>query len=242
MVARRERRNGAGRGGSPIRASLQARSGDAQNGGMSDAFRQGISRRRNQGKDKTMRMLSIAIPCAVLLSGYASLATQGSSEVAPSGIEPGQWELVTEMTSVEVAGAPEEILQQMRASMAEQRQTESQCITPEQARNPSANMMGSGNPAGCEFSDTIWAGGTIRLRATCRPPGSPPVQISVEGTYTARQINNRIHVAMDMPDPNGAETPMHLKLGGRMTGRRTGDCTSPQVVPGPEGNSAAPVN
>jgi hypothetical protein len=186
-----------------------------------------------------MRVLKIAIPCAVLLSGYASLATQGSSDVATPGIEPGQWEMVTEITAIEVPGAPEEILQQMQSSLAEQRHVDSQCITPEEARNPSANMMGSQNPAGCEFGDTTWSGGAIRIRATCRPSGQS-MQMAIDGTYAVRQIDSRIDVNMDIAGSSEAEAPLHVRLLGRMTGRRTGECATPD--PRANENSLPPAN
>jgi Protein of unknown function (DUF3617) len=163
-----------------------------------------------------MKRLIIIAPAIVLIA-----ACSGGADT----IQHGQWEIVTEMTSVEAPGAPPALLEQMRASMASQRQTQSQCITAEQARNPARNMTGQ-NPAGCEFSDTTWAGGNVRIRANCRPPGTPPVQLSIEGTYTAQQINNRINVSMEMPNPTGAGAPMQIRLQGRMTGRRTGDCRS----------------
>lgn len=187
-----------------------------------------------------MRILKIAIPFAILVSGYASLATQGASDAATPGIEPGQWETVTEITAIEVPGAPEEILQQMRASLGNQREVESQCITPEQARNPSANMMGSQNPAGCEFSDTTWSGGAIHIRATCRPAGSPPMQMSIDGTYAVQQYNARIELNMDMAGSPGVEAPVHIRLQGRTTGRRTGECAAPD--PRANENSLAPAN
>ena len=187
-----------------------------------------------------MRILKIAIPCAVLLSGYASLATQGSSDAATAAIEPGQWEFVTDITSVEAPGAPEDLLQQMRAEMPSQRQVESQCITPEQARNPSANIMGSPNPMGCEFSDTTWSGSNIHVRATCRPPDGGPVQISIAGTYAARQIDGRIDVTTEVPSPTGAGAPLQVRLGGTLSGRRTGECATPD--PRANENSLAPAN
>jgi Protein of unknown function (DUF3617) len=189
-----------------------------------------------------MRFLKIAIPCAVLLIGYASLATQGSGDAATPALQPGQWEMVTQMTSVEAPGAPEAILRAMRASMAEQRQVQSQCITPEQARNPARNMMVTQTPSRCEFAETVWSGGIIRLRARCRPPGSTPMHVSVDGSYAAQQIDNRIQVTTDLPNPDEAGAPIQIRLQGRMTGRRTGDCPALQPEPPSESNSAAPVN
>jgi len=163
-----------------------------------------------------MKRLILATPAIALIAACSG----GGADT----IQHGQWEMVTAMTSIEAPGMPEPMLAQMRSQLASQRQTQSQCITAEQARNPSRNMMGQQNPAGCEFSDTTWAGGNIKIRATCRPPGAPQMQVSVEGTYTAQQINNRINMTMEMPNPTGAGGPMQIRLQGTMTGRRTGDC------------------
>jgi hypothetical protein len=157
----------------------------------------------------------------------------------PVSLQPGQWEIVTEFTSVEAPGAPQEFLSEMRASIARDRQTQSQCITAEQARNPMRNMLGAQNPAGCTFSETSWSGGNVRIHANCRPPEGPPLLMVIEGSYAARQFENRVSVTMEIADPNRADAPARIRLGGRMTGRRTGDCTSARPEPRPEGNSAA---
>ena len=140
-------------------------------------------------------------------------------------IQPGQWEMVTQMTSVEAPGAPEPVVAQMRSAMANQRQTQSTCITPEQARNPSRNMVGqSNNAAGCEFSDTTFAGGNIRIRANCRPPGAGQMEMSVDGDYTATTMNGRIAVNMQAPGMAGGGGVQQIRMSGTLTGRRTGDC------------------
>ena len=144
----------------------------------------------------------------------------------PNAIQPGQWEIATEMNTVEAPGAPEEFLQAMRSSLADQRQTRSQCITPEQARDPTRNMMGNENPGRCDFSDTVWTGGDIRVRGTCRPPESAAMQVSVEGTYSAQRFDARISMNMELPGLGEAGTVQQLHLQGRFTGRRTGDCRS----------------
>ena len=163
-----------------------------------------------------MKRLVIIAP-AIAIAAACSGGGSGS-------IQPGQWELVTEMKSVEAPGAPEAVVQQMRSQLASQRQTQSQCITAEQAANPSRNMMGSQNPAGCEFSSTTWAGGNINIRANCRPPGSPsPIEMAIEGTYTAQAINSRINVNVNMQNPAGG-APMQIRMQGTLSGRRTGDC------------------
>lgn len=161
-----------------------------------------------------MRLIFLA-PSIALIA-----ACSGNS----SSIQPGQWEMVTQMTSIEAPGAPEAMVAQMRASLPQQRQTQSTCITPEQARNPSRNMVGQGNnAAGCEFADTTFAGGNIHIRANCHPPGATSMAMSVDGDYTATQMNGRISVNMTTPGMTGGGTQT-IRLSGTLTGRRTGDC------------------
>ncbi|HVQ08813.1 MAG TPA: DUF3617 domain-containing protein [Allosphingosinicella sp.] len=163
-----------------------------------------------------MKRLIILAPAIVLVTACGG----GGGD----SIRPGQWDMTMEMTSIEAPGAPDAMVQQMRSQLASQRRTQSQCVTAEEARNPSRSMTGQ-NPAGCEFSDTTWSGGNIRVRATCRPAGGPQMQMSLEGTYGAEQINSRINMNMEMPNPAGG-APMQIRVGGTMTGRRTGDCRS----------------
>jgi hypothetical protein len=48
---------------------------------------------------------------------------------------------------------------------------------------------------------------------------------------------------MEIANPTETEPPMQIRLQGSMTGRRTGECTTPRVEARPEGNStAAPVD
>jgi hypothetical protein len=152
----------------------------------------------------------------------AGLDLQASAR--PISIQPGQWEIATEMTSVEAVGVPEEVLQQMRAQLASQRQVRSQCITPEQARNPAANLMRNQNVRGCEYGETTWAGGVIRIHATCQPPGGTPARMTIEGSYAAQQFDGRIGASTTMPAPVEAGAKVRIDLRGRLTGRRTGEC------------------
>lgn len=169
-----------------------------------------------------MRLLLAAALFPVFSLRSANLPAE--QPPAPAALQPGQWEMVTETASVEAPGVPEPLLQQMRAQLAEERETRSQCLTPDQARDPARAIMGSATPPGCEFSEMSWTGGSYRISATCRPPGSPPLQLALEGTYVARQIQGRISVHMEIPDPTGSGPAVPLDIHGRMTGRRTGDC------------------
>jgi len=68
------------------------------------------------------------------------------------------------------------------------------------------------------------------------------MQLSIDGSYAAQRFDSRLGITMDMEDSVGTGTPMQLRLGGAMTGRRTGDCRRPRIEQLPDGNGAAPVN
>lgn len=184
-----------------------------------------------------MRSRLIAALFPLLALSATAPAEQASD---PLSLQPGQWEMATQMTSVEAPGAPEELLQQLRASLADQRQVQSQCITPEQARDPVRTMVGRQTPARCEFSETVWSGGIIRIRANCRPPEGSATQLFVDGTYAARRIDNRLDMTLEIPNPTGVGAALELRLQGRMTGRRTGECAAPDSRANE--NSLAPAN
>ena len=87
-------------------------------------------------------------------------------------------------------------------------------------------MMDSQNPAECAFSETLWAGGQIRLRASCRPPEGTPVQVSIDGSFAAERFDAGVAMNMELPGFVEAGPVQPVRLQGRFTGRRTGNCPS----------------
>ena len=141
-------------------------------------------------------------------------------------IQPGMWETTTRMTEVEVPGMPPAIAEQMKAQMANQAQTQSQCITPEQAANPAGNMLNQGSDAqGCNFADSTFAGGRINVRGTCPGPGGQgSATMTWEGTYTATEMTGRITANVQAPAGAAGAGPQEIRMSGTLSSRRTGDC------------------
>jgi hypothetical protein len=183
-----------------------------------------------------MRFLRTAIPCAVLLSGYASLATQGPGGKADPGLqrfEAGQWEMTMEVTSVDASGLPPEALTQLRA-MLNRPNASRACMTADQAANPLRDLragMRQGMSAmsgqlNCEFAaDDTFSGGTVRISAACRPPSGGPVlgRLLMEGGFTATTMDTRFAWTFESPSPGGPSA----RLAGTAVGRRLGACPSP---------------
>lgn len=151
----------------------------------------------------------------VLLAPLALLACSGSS----STIQPGQWEMTTRFTTVEAPGMPEAALKAMQ-SQAGQAQTQSSCITPEQAANPAGDIMKSGaGGQGCTARDSTFSGGNISVHMTCPGPGGGSMNLAWEGHYTATTMEGQFTTELQ----GGPQT---MRMVGTMTGRRTGDCTT----------------
>lgn len=165
-----------------------------------------------------MKRLIAAAPLALLF------ACSGNS----TSMQPGQWEMTTRATNVELPGVPEQLAAQMRTAIMSQPQTQSQCITPEEAANPVGRMMSpSGDSQGCTFTDQTFSGGTIRISGTCQAPGGRgSMRNTVTGTYTATTLEARMETEVTAPPGGPPGMPQTIRMRGTMTSRRTGDCTA----------------
>jgi hypothetical protein len=162
-----------------------------------------------------MKKLLALAPCTALL-----FACGGGSSVS---LQPGQWETTVQFTNVEVPGAPEAQLAAMRQAMS-RAQTQSQCITQEQAANPMGNMMGQAQQ-GCNFTRNTFSGGTIDVAGTCSPPGGAQATLTMTGSYTADTITGNINSEVRAPaSAAAAGGPQQVRMSGTFRARRTGDC------------------
>lgn len=156
-----------------------------------------------------MKRLGLAAPALALIAACSGASTS---------IQPGQWETTTRMTSIDMPGAPPAMLAQVRAQLANQAQTQSSCITPEQAANPAGSMLNTGSGASaCQFTDSTFAGGVIRVNGSCPGPAGASMRMSLVGSYTATTMEGRIS-----SDIQGG--PQSMRMSGTLTSRRTGDC------------------
>jgi hypothetical protein len=158
------------------------------------------------------KFLIAAAPLALVAA-----CSGGGGDVA---LQPGEWTMTTAMTDIEVPGMPEEMVAQMRESMGDQTNTETECISDEEAANPLQGMF-SNNEMGenCDFGESSFEGGVININATCEAPGGQPgtATMAIEGTYTATTMDAEMSV-------NVEGGPMEMRMSGTMTGERTGEC------------------
>lgn len=162
-----------------------------------------------------MKRLLLCVPALSLLAACSESTVS---------LQPGQWEMTVQFTAMDVPGAQEAQLTAARQVMA-QPNVRSACITPEQAANPASTLLSpDGESGACQFGDTTFSGGVIRVRGTCQPPDGTSAQMEMDGSYTATTIESRL--TQRLTAPPGGPGPELMTLTGTLTGRRTGDCAS----------------
>jgi hypothetical protein len=163
---------------------------------------------------------------ALILSGAALLAGCGDPEpremsveevagqLAGMRIEPGLWELTSEVVEVSAPDLPREV----RNRMVGPRSRIRHCITPEQAARPSATFLAARADGPCVYSDFTVQEGRVRGRMRC-----PDATAVMDGVYRPDRYEMRMEMAS--PVPGGAT--MNLEVVSR--GRRIGQCEEGQT-------------
>ncbi|MDQ8758062.1 DUF3617 domain-containing protein [Sphingosinicella sp. LHD-64] len=173
---------------------------------------------------------------AILLTALALLGGCGgeesrnmsASEVAGAldslPIEPGLWEIASDVTDVGAPNLPVEVQRRMIGP----RQRLRSCVTPEQAARPSAGFLAAREAGqGCSYADFAMQGGRMTGTMRCAEPDGGATVARMDGTY--RRDQYVLRMAIETPMPDGVT----MRIGTRTTGRRIGAC----VDPGQEGNS-----
>ena len=124
-------------------------------------------------------------------------------------IEPGLWELTSEVVDVTAPNLPREV----RSRMIGPRSRLRHCITPEQAAHPDANFLAGRDQHNCAYRGFTVEGGRVRGTMFC-----PDATASMNGRYAPRGYD--MSMEMQSPMPGGATMTLQL----RARGRRIGDC------------------
>jgi hypothetical protein len=103
----------------------------------------------------------------------ASASTAGLGQM----IQPGKWELVSTPTSIDMPGAPPQVLAMMKGRPLKM----SLCITPDQARlGPQALAKASRN---CRYTRFDVRGSRIDSQMVCNQPGGA-MTVTTTGKFT----------------------------------------------------------
>jgi len=162
-------------------------------------------------------------------AGGASAANQSAEEVASEmkkvTLQPGEWETTQEVVDISIEGAPEGMPQGMMEAMKGRKTTIRNCITPEQAENPSADFLTAQKDSKCTYSGFEMSGGQIKGVVSCPggEGGAGSARVVMEGSYTPASY--AMNMEMQSEGMGGTGAPgmaMHMKM--RSTGKRVGDC------------------
>lgn len=156
----------------------------------------------------------------------ASVADVQKAAAKVETITPGQWEVTTEITDVRlpgVAGTDPKIAEAMTQQMKGRSQTQTSCVTPDQARGPSSALIGGDTNGACSFETFSLLRGRLNAVMTCRKDGEPgQMVIATNGTYAGDTIElesvMRVEQTLNQPKEQA------MRLAAKVTGRRTGDC------------------
>ena len=158
-----------------------------------------------------------------------ALAAMAGCAPAPDQIQAGQWEIVTELRSVDMPGAPAEVQQQIRSQIGRPDSAPG-CLGPEQVRTflqVTRQLLTQGQAANCTFTDETYAAGSMTQHASCPgPAGQPANTISFNGHFSRTTFNGTVNV--ERPTPRGP-----VRFMATLRGRRLGDC--PATAAGPPG-------
>ena len=160
----------------------------------------------------------------VILMGLLALAACGESESGSGGnkaasasraaaIEPGQWELASEVTGFDRAdeGAPR------IDTPVGTRAVESVCVGAG-GRLPATLFAGAGYE--CDYGNYYVRNGRVNVTMNCLRDGlEGSVPMTVDGSFAARSLDYRRNLRTILV------TDGDVEIDARVTGRRTGDCT-----------------
>lgn len=143
---------------------------------------------------------------------------QVAREVAQLRFQPGAWETRTEVRSVEVPGAPADLVEGALGRTGQTQVTRS-CLSAAQAANPDAGFLAGNAQGNCRAERLNMDGGRIDGRFVCRPQGLPGTATAeIDGTYTRTAFRSDVQSRVDLtglPDVRVAVT---------VTSRRVGEC------------------
>jgi len=148
-------------------------------------------------------------------AGEDKPSAKGRAEAAAGAVklDPGEWEVTSEMTKVSGTGVPPAVL----AAMQGHKQTTRQCITPEQASHP-LDMSGDARKD-CDYSKFAMGGGRMDGTITCRSDkgDGATVSMTMNGQFSARSYQ----AAMSMTT-GSKEASMTMEM--RASAHRIGEC------------------
>ena len=170
---------------------------------------------------KTHLILSAAVlvlaACGKSGGGNESAASGGGSASASGvNLQPGEWEMKTEVVNVAAEGLPAGIAEGMKAQASSTTKT---CMTPEEAKGPKGDIF-AGKDSNCKSEGFSWSGGRIKGKTVCTGQGGAGrTEMEMDGQYSAQSIDMTMKSKTDL-----AGKAMTMEM--RVSGKRIGECSA----------------
>ena len=149
--------------------------------------------------------------------GNGSAAAGGGSSASGLSLQPGEWEMKTEVVNVAAEGLPPGMAEGMKASAATTTRT---CMTPEEAKGPKGDLFAGDKSGNCKSEGFSWSGGRIKGKTTCTGQGGAGKTVmTMDGRYSPESIDMTMKSETDL-----AGKAMTMEM--RVSGRRIGECTA----------------
>lgn len=156
----------------------------------------------------------------------ASVAEVQKAAEKVETITPGLWTVTTTISDVRlpaVGDTDPKMAGAMVRQMLGRTQTQTSCVTPEDARGPSSALIGGTTHGACSFETFSLLRGTLNAVMTCRRDGEPgQLVVATNGTYAGDKVDlesvMRVEETLDQPKDRA------LRFVAKVEGTRTGDC------------------
>ncbi len=133
-------------------------------------------------------------------------------------LEPGQYRATAELVSIDIPGAPAQVLDMMKQSMSGQNTTSEYCLTPEEAAKGYEEMAKNSADSQCNVKRFDVDGGDIDAEMTCKSAGGEDARMILAGTGTP--TSSDMTMTMEMAIPQMGKGTMVM----RAQHQRIGDC------------------
>jgi Protein of unknown function (DUF3617) len=174
-------------------------------------------------------MIGSALALAACSQGDVELKNASVEDVVKATanaqtLNPGQWATTTEVVSVDLPGMPGQsaaMKDQMTKALIGRQTVSENCVTPEQAKTPPAEMLAGGGSGDCRFDKYAMAGGKMDATLVCKPAAGGEMSMQMAGPFSGDSFALDATMQVAAPGMPGGK-PMTIKT--KMTGKRSGEC------------------
>lgn len=177
-----------------------------------------------------MRHIAWALGAAALVAGCGGgddngiTAKKGESvesvaaRVSKVMFEPGEWQMTTRITAVDMPGAPPELTK----AMAGRETVVKHCMTREEAERSPGDLFRKSAEGKCTYERFEMDGGKVDAKMQCQGarPGET-MQTEMSGAYSRDTYKTEMKMTVSVP---GSEGPMTMEA--TTEGKRLGACAA----------------